>query len=63
MKTELKLKKWLETLNKAYEVCGSKRDLGWGTYIEERTRLEIQIETLQKVLNIDKGSFEGTDNG
>ena len=58
MKSKIELKKWLRTLNKSYNVCGLNRDLGWGTYIEERTRLEIQIETLQKVLEIDKGTFE-----
>lgn len=58
MKSEEQLKKWLVMLNRTYEACGSSRDLGWGTYVEERTRLEIEIETLQKVLDIDKGSFE-----
>jgi len=56
MKSEKELKKWLETLDGAYQKCSSQKD--WDDYVEERTRIEIEIETLYKVLDIDYGTFE-----
>ena len=50
MKSEKELKKWLETLLNHY----------YGKIGEEQLRLEVQIETLQSVLDIDQGTFEGT---
>jgi len=52
MKSEKELKKWLETLLNHY----------YGKMGEEQLRLEVQIETLQSVLDIDQGTFEGTVN-
>ena len=52
MMIKKEIKKWLQTLNNHYD----------GSTGEEQLRLEIQIETLQKVLGVDKGTFEYVSN-